>query len=123
MPTLNKTVPLYLQITDIVKGKIVSGIYTSGCKLPSIRDMALEYEVTPNTIQRALQTLEQEGLICTERTNGKYVTNQVSLIKQVRNEQLTAIVHQVITDLNRHGYSKTEIEECVMKELSMINEE
>lgn len=123
MPPLNKAVPLYLQITDIVKSKIISGFYAPGSKMPSIRDMALEYEVTPNTIQRALQILEQDGLICTERTNGKFVTTQVSCIKQIRNEQLSTIVRQVITDLYMHGYSKEEIEECMIKELSKEHEE
>lgn len=122
MFSLNKAVPLYIQLADLVKSKIVSGAYTPGSKLPSIRDMALEYEVTPNTIQRALQILEQDGLIYTERTNGKYVTAQVSLIQQVRKEQLASIVHQVIADLNMHGYSNAEIKESVMKELSMVHE-
>jgi len=122
MSQLNKSTPLYIQITDIVKGKIVSGTYLPGSKMPSIRDMALEYDVTPNTIQRALQILEQDGLICTERTNGKYVTTQEALIRQVRRERLTTIIHQVIADLSMHGYSKAEINECVKKELSTINE-
>jgi len=123
MPPLNNAVPLYLQITDIVKSKIVSGSYPPGSKLPSIRDMAIEYDVTPNTIQRALQLLEQEKLICTERTNGKYVTIEASRIEQIRVEQLSAIIREVIADLYMRGYSRAEIEECMIKELNVDYEE
>lgn len=117
MGILIDNVPLYQQIADIVKRKIVSGEYKPGDRLPSIREMALEYEVTPNTIQHALQALEQEQLIFTERTNGKYVTPNHSILCALREETLTRCISEMLATLRLHGFSDDEIKNEIKKEL------
>ena len=79
---LNST-PIYLQIVEHIKTQIISKKYLPNQKIPSVRELSLMFEVNPNTVQKALSSLEDEGLIYTERTNGKYVTNNESLIKLV----------------------------------------
>ena len=66
--------PIYLQIVDNIKDRIINGDYSPGEKLPSVRDFAAQMAVNPNTMQRALAQLESEGLIYTERTNGRFVS-------------------------------------------------
>ena len=67
--------PIYIQLVEMLKIEIISGRIKSGEKLPSVRDFAMKAKVNPNTMQKALTELERENLIYTERTNGKYVTN------------------------------------------------
>ena len=64
--------PIFLQLVDIIKSDIIRGKFKTNEKLPSVREFALMYSVNPNTIQKALQILEDEKLITTDRTNGKY---------------------------------------------------
>ena len=76
--------PIYLQLLDQLRIEIVSGKLKSGDKLLSVRELALTRKVNPNTIQKALQELESEGLIYTERTNGKFVTDNQKLIDDAK---------------------------------------
>ncbi len=117
MESFVNNIPLYQQIVTVVKRDIVSGVYEAGSKVPSIRDLALKYEVTPNTIQRALQILEQEQLIYTERTNGKFVTLNTEIIEQLRREILSVKIKDLISELKHHNYSDEEIWNCIEKEL------
>ena len=78
--------PIYIQLVEMLKIEIISGRIKSGEKLPSVRDFAMKAKVNPNTMQKALTELERENLIYTERTNGKYVTNDRKLIDNIKNE-------------------------------------
>lgn len=118
MPDLQKNIPLYLQITTLVKRDIVARRYAPGERVPSIRDMSMMYGVTPNTIQRAFQILEQEGLLCTERTSDKFVTNDEARIAELRRELLIHSVRQTLSELKLHGYAKDEIIACIESELN-----
>ena len=66
--------PIYIQLVEIIRIEIVSGKFKKGQRMPSVRELALIMKVNPNTMQKALAELENEQLIYTERTNGKYVT-------------------------------------------------
>lgn len=72
--------PIYLQLEQKIKIEIISGRIPPGSRLPSVRNFAIDLKVNPNTLQRALQELEEENLIFTERTNGKFVTNDKKII-------------------------------------------
>ncbi|MBQ6130181.1 GntR family transcriptional regulator [Candidatus Saccharibacteria bacterium] len=72
--------PIYLQLAEKLELLIVSGTYLPGDKLPSVRELALEAKINPNTVQKSLSLLESNGLISTERTNGKFVTQDRDLI-------------------------------------------
>ena len=76
----NNDKPIYLQLLENIRIEIVSGILKPGDRLLSVRELALKMKVNPNTLQKALAELENEGLIYTERTNGKFVTNDTNLI-------------------------------------------
>ena len=67
--------PIYQQIMEQIKAMIATGVLTSGDKLPSVRELAVEAGVNPNTMQKALSELEREGLLCSKRTSGRFVTD------------------------------------------------
>lgn len=101
--------PIYIQLKEQIKLMIVSGAYTAGSKLPSVRDMAFEASVNPNTLQKALTDLEREGLVYTQRTNGRFVTEDENMIKQVKNELAIEQIEIFIKKLIELGFSKDEI--------------
>ena len=76
--------PIYAQIVERLKAKILAGVYPPGGHLDSVRDMAAAAGVNPNTMQRALAQLEAEGLVYTERTTGRFVTEDTALLEQLR---------------------------------------
>ena len=76
--------PIYSQLTQRLTEAIVSGIYVPGEKLPSVRDLALEAGVNPNTVQRALADLERDGLVYSQRTAGRFVTENKNMIVNAR---------------------------------------
>ena len=76
--------PIYIQLVEIIRIEIVSGKFKKGQRMPSVRELALIMKVNPNTMQKALAELENEQLIYTERTNGKYVTEDEELIEKIK---------------------------------------
>ena len=76
--------PIYIQLVEKLRLEIVSGKLKQGERLPSVRELALIARVNPNTMQKALVELENEGLVYTERTNGKFVTTDIKLIEKVK---------------------------------------
>ena len=66
--------PIYLQLMERIQQDIVSGIYKPGDRLPSVRDLAVEAAVNPNTMQKALSELERSGLVYSQRTSGRFIT-------------------------------------------------
>ena len=76
--------PIYAQIVEKIKLRIISGFYQPGSKLPSVRDLALEAGVNPNTMQKAFAELENSGLLITMRTSGRMVTEDEERISMVR---------------------------------------
>ena len=76
--------PIYAQLVERLKARILAGTYPPGGHLDSVRDLAAAAGVNPNTMQRALAQLETEGLVRTERTAGRYVTEDTALIEQLR---------------------------------------
>lgn len=101
--------PIYIQLVDNLKKYIISGKVLPGDKLPSVRDLALMIKVNPNTIQRALSELEEIGLIYTERTNGKYVTNNKSIIAKYKNDLIKKETDFYLSCMNKLGLSKKEV--------------
>ena len=76
--------PIYIQLVERLKMRIVSGVYPPGDKIPSVRELAAEAGVNPNTMQKALGDLEREGLLHTQRTSGKTVTEDRERIIEMR---------------------------------------
>ena len=101
--------PIYLQLIDMIKLQIISGQLQPGEKLPSVRDLAMQYGVNPNTMQKALSELEWEKLVYTVRTTGRYVTEDADLIQKLRKELAEMRSGEFFTELHKLGYSKAEI--------------
>ena len=97
--------PIYIQLVEKIRLDIVSGKFEKGQKLPSVRELALIMKVNPNTMQKALVELENEKLIFTERTNGKYVTNNQKLIEKIKIELAQTKVNTYLNSMKEIGIS------------------
>ena len=100
---------IYLQLVDIIQNRIATGYYAPGSKLASVRDLASEAEVNPNTMQKALSELERSGLILTQRTSGRTVTDDMELIQKMRDEIARGQVQEFINKMKDMGFDKKEI--------------
>jgi DNA-binding transcriptional regulator YhcF (GntR family) len=89
--------------------KISSGVYPLGSKLPSVRDLAGEASVNPNTMQRALAKLEENGLLYTNRTSGRFVTEDVMMIKQIKNKLAQDHVNEFLKKMEGLGFKHEDI--------------
>ena len=97
--------PIYVQLVEKLRIEIVSGKLKSGERIPSVRELALTTKVNPNTMQKALAELENEGLIYTERTNGKFVTDNKELIEKIKRKLAEEKVNNYINDMKNIGIS------------------
>ncbi|MDD2363484.1 MAG: GntR family transcriptional regulator [Eubacteriales bacterium] len=88
--------PIYLQLLEHFQAKIVTGSWHPGQKITSVRELALEYEVNPNTVQRALSELERMNLAQSERTRGRYVTEDLEAIRKLRRDSARQITEDYI---------------------------
>lgn len=107
--------PIYIQIIEYVKLDIISKRLNKGEKIPSVREYATIMKVNPNTVQKALIELERQHLIYTERTNGKYVTNDDELINKIKDEIISDKLDSLINDLNNLGIDKEKIIEYLKR--------
>lgn len=107
--------PIYTQLIEQIELKICSGVYPLGSKLPSVRDLAQEASVNPNTMQRALSKLEESGLIYTNRTSGKFVTEDVEMIYKVKKKLAHELVQEFIQSMKRLGFDEKEIVSIIVK--------
>ncbi|PYG87469.1 DNA-binding transcriptional regulator YhcF (GntR family) [Ruminiclostridium sufflavum DSM 19573] len=101
--------PIYVQIMNEVKLKIVSGGWEPGQRLQSVRELAVEFSVNPNTMQRALSELERDGLLYTERTAGRYVSQDKTKISKARDEMAEEYTDSYYNSMIRLGYGKEDI--------------
>lgn len=111
--TLDSDRPIYAQLVERIKTDIVSGVYPSGTRLPSVRELAATAAVNPNTMQRAFAELERTGLIITMRTSGRIVTEDTTMINETRKELAMEQVSQFLIQMSKLGYEKAEIIELL----------
>ena len=100
--------PIYVQLLEKLRLQIISGKLNAGERIPSVRELALTARVNPNTMQKALVELENEGLIFTERTNGKYVTDNKKLIEKLKNKMAKEKVEKYLSDMENIGINYEE---------------
>lgn len=100
--------PVFIQIMEKLKRDIVTGIYGPGDKLPSVRDLAGEAAVNPNTMQRAFSELEREGLVYTKRTNGRFITEDIAMIGQLKEQMALDAISQFLRSMQQLGFSREE---------------
>ncbi|MDQ8736217.1 GntR family transcriptional regulator [Paenibacillus sp. LHD-38] len=109
MDEFNSTKPIYLQLADRINRLIVSKELKAGEKLQSVRDMALSYNVNPNTIQRAYSELEREGILETRRGQGTFVTEHEDRLIQLRGNLKEEQILTFVQVMQEMGYSSYEI--------------
>lgn len=107
--------PIFLQIVEHLQNDIVSGTYQPGEKVPSVRELASQASVNPNTMQRALSELERTGLVHSERTSGRFITEDTSMIEGLKEELATEQIKAFIERMKQLGLSGAEIVKLVEK--------
>lgn len=107
--------PIYIQLIDELKLRIISGMIPIGSKLASVRELAEEAGVNPNTMQRALAELERDQLVFSQRTSGRYVTDDRELIKTIRRNFAEQKINELATTLLQLGYTKNELMKLITK--------
>lgn len=103
------SIPIYLQVVTEIKRNIVTGNLKLGDKLPSVRELALQYAINPNTASRVYSELEGEGVSFTRRGMGTFVTEDAEKISQMKKTMLQELVTRFIDEMNRLGIDKKEI--------------
>ena len=101
--------PIYAQLIEQIELKICSGVYTPGSRLPSVRDLAREASVNPNTMQRALAQLEEDGLLYSTRTSGRFVTEDDNMIYQVKSKLAQEQMRDFLKNMRQLGFENKEI--------------
>ena len=113
-------IPIYTQIIDEMTMRIASGVYAPGEKLQSVRDLAMEAGVNPNTMQRALAELERRGLVFSERTSGRFVTKEDAVLKELHEKLAKKYFEEFADKLRRIGMTGEEIAGAVRRWLEDI---
>jgi len=104
----DNNIPIYIQLVEQLKIYIISGNIKPGERLPSVRELALQTKVNPNTMQKALVELEELSLVYTERTNGKYVTKDEELINKYKKEYADELSTKYFFNMESIGFNKEE---------------
>lgn len=97
--------PIYLQLVEKIRIEIVSGKLKKGQRLLPVRELAMEAKVNPNTMQKALVELEKEGLVYTESTNGRFVSENEELIENIKKDLAKEKINTYINDMKNIGIS------------------
>ena len=101
MDQFQSTQPIYLQIMERIKKEIVSEHLLPQQQLPTVRDLALQYQVNPNTVQRALSELERLDLVKSDRTIGRFVSDDLELIQSLRQQMIMEKVETFVDDIEQ----------------------
>ena len=97
--------PIHSQLIELIKLGIVSGEWKAGDKLPSVRDLAEEAGVNPNTMQRALADLEKEGLVYSKRTSGRFITEDNNMVDSIRKAIAAENINNFIESMKKLGFT------------------
>lgn len=108
--------PIWIQLAEQLRRRIIAGIYPPGSRLPPVRELAAEAGVNPNTMQRALAQLEQDGLAKADRTSGRLVTRDTEALDAARRAQAQVVIRQYLDAMAELGYSQQEAGLLLQKE-------
>lgn len=101
--------PIYLQLLNIFKVKIANGEWQAGERTETVRDLAVRYQVNPNTVQRALAELERENLVYSERTSGRYITKDQETVRAIRADLAALRISEYAEQMSLLGFGSREI--------------
>lgn len=113
--------PIYLQLMERIQQDIIAGVYKPGDKLPSVRDLALDAAVNPNTMQKALSELERSGLVYSQRTSGRFITEDKKMLKNMKLELASEHISQFLEKMELLGFESGETLELIQKALKGDN--
>ena len=119
--TIDNNRPVYIQLVEQLKSKIISGEFKAGEKIDSVRSLAEDAQVNPNTMQKALVELERQELVFTKRTSGRFVTDNEERIKSMREEVANEEIKNLKINLERLGFTKEEIVNLVISNIKEDN--
>lgn len=114
--------PIYAQLIEQIKVGIVTGGFPRGERLPSVRDLATEAGVNPNTMQRAMTELEREGLVYSQRTAGRFVTEDETMIQQAKRGLAERHIKLFLAAMTRLGFQPEEMIDLLRQEAREENE-
>ena len=100
--------PIYVQLVDRLEQAIVSGTFAPGEKVDSVRELASQAWVNPNTMQKALTELERQGLVYSQRTAGRFITEDSKMIQNLKNQLATDQILDFFKKMNQLGFTKEE---------------
>ena len=118
----NDKTPIYLQIMDLVKMDIVTGKLKAKDKLPSVREMATNLNVNPNTLQRSYQELERLGIVYTQRGMGTFVGEEENMVDNLKKEMAKEVIDSFILRMKSLGFTDNEIIKSVSKETMEVKQ-
>lgn len=113
----DSNLPIYLQIMDEIKRLIITDVYIPSQKIPSVRELAVSFGVNPNTVQRALSELEREGLLNSERTSGRFICDDITLIQKLKKNMIEQKTDQYIDEVRMFGFDDEAIIQNVRERL------
>lgn len=119
----DNNLPIYLQIMNYLKREIVRGSLQPGDKIPSVRELAAELQINPNTVQRTFQELEREGIVETRRGLGRYVTSEGSKIMIIKKEMASELLEHFIRGMQELGFKDQDIMSIVAEAVQDETEE
>lgn len=108
MPQFDPAIPIYRQIMDEISGQIISGKLNPGQQLPSVREMAQNFQVNPNTIARAYQELEREGIVFTRRGQGTFVSEKEAILVTLKQEKVENVISKFFAEMSSLGFGREE---------------
>lgn len=106
---LNSDRPIFIQIVERIEMDIISGKYKPGDKLPSVRDLAAEAAVNPNTMQKVFSELERTGLVFSQRTTGRFITEDTSMIDELKSTLAKDKITELLSFMQQLGFQENEI--------------
>ena len=115
--------PIYLQLMERIQQDIIKVVYQPGGKIPSVRELALEAAVNPNTMQKALSELERSGLVYSQRTSGRFITEDKKLLSHMKSELAKTHIHDFFTSMRQLGFCDEEILELVTEAIKKETEQ
>lgn len=101
--------PIYIQLVEHIKYQIIAGEYKPGDRVPSVRELAATAAVNPNTMQKALAELERVGLMYTQRTSGRFITDDIEMINTLKKEIAFEQIDNFIKNMSAIGIDKAEV--------------
>lgn len=105
---LNSDRPIFIQLIEKIQIDIISGQYAPGDKLPSVRELAQKASVNPNTMQKALSELERTGLVYSQRTSGRFITEDTGMIEELKTTLAEEVISEFLENMQKLGYQNEE---------------